>query len=124
MNTSQGLSGENVEKNQCVGSIFGNQFHILLMTNHFQIYQQRFNIGQNILSALSPGMVIVKKRPQPPMQPLHNGSYRWKHQFGIATTFIVPLCEIQQALHLLQLMHMPDSIYWYLCITIDLNAIN
>jgi len=30
-NTSHRLFVENVEKDQCVGSIFGNQFHFLLM---------------------------------------------------------------------------------------------
>ena len=30
-NKSLGLFGENVEKDRCVGSIFGKQFHFLLM---------------------------------------------------------------------------------------------
>jgi hypothetical protein len=30
-NKSLGLFVENVEKDRCVGSIFGNQFHIVLM---------------------------------------------------------------------------------------------
>jgi hypothetical protein len=31
-NKSLGLFVENVEKDRCVGSIFGNQFHFLLMS--------------------------------------------------------------------------------------------
>jgi hypothetical protein len=58
------------------------------------------------------------------MQLLYDGSDHCKHQFGIAISFLIPICEIRQTLHLLLLMAMPDSIYWYMCITIDLNAVH
>lgn len=40
-NKSLGLFVENVEKDRCVGSIFGNQFHFLLM------YYLTFNYLRN-----------------------------------------------------------------------------
>jgi hypothetical protein len=36
-NKSLGLFVENVEKDRCVGSIFGNQFHFLLMQVRVQV---------------------------------------------------------------------------------------
>ena len=47
------------------------------------------------------GMVIVEERHQPPMQPLHDGSYRRKPLFGVGTTYIVTISTIQGAVHLL-----------------------
>jgi hypothetical protein len=73
---------------------------------------------------LTAGMVIVKERHQPPMQPLHNGRYRRKPLFGVGTTYIVPMSAIQGAVHLLPLKPQPDSSWWYLSNTIDLNAFN
>jgi len=70
------------------------------------------------------GMVIVEERHQPPMQPLHDGSYHHKPLFGVRTTYIVPISLIQGAVHLLPLMLQPDSLRWYLSNTIDLNAFN
>ena len=70
------------------------------------------------------GMVIVEERHQPPMQPLHDGSYRRKPLFGVGTTYIVPISAIQGAVHLLPLTPQPDSSRWYLSNTIDLNAFN
>jgi len=70
------------------------------------------------------GMVIVKERHQPPMQPLHDGSYRCKPLFGIGTTYIVPISVIRGTVHLLPLMPQPDSLWWYLSNTIELNAFN
>jgi len=70
------------------------------------------------------GMVIVEERHQPPMQPLHDGSYRCKPRFGIATTYIVPISTIQGAVHHLPLRPQRDSSRWYLSNTIDLNAFN
>jgi len=70
------------------------------------------------------GMVIVEETHRPPMEPLHDGSYRRKPLFGVRTTYIVPLSAIQGAVHLLPLTPQPDSSRWYLSNTIDLNAIN
>jgi len=36
------------------------------------------------------GMVIVNERHQPPMQPLHDGSYSHKPPLSVGTTHIVP----------------------------------
>jgi len=55
------------------------------------------------------GMVIVDERHQPPMQPLHDGSYSREPLFGIRTTYIVPISAIQGAVHLLLLTPLPDS---------------
>jgi len=82
---------------------------------------------QTIATALihqTAGMVIVKGRHQPLMQPLHNGSYSRKPLFGVRTTYIVPISAIQRAVHLLPLMPQPDSSRWYLSNMIDLNASN
>jgi hypothetical protein len=70
------------------------------------------------------GMVIVEKRYQPPMQALHNGSYRRKHLFSVGTTYIVPISAIQGAVQLLLQTPQPDSSRWYLSNTIELNAFN
>ena len=70
------------------------------------------------------GMVIVEERLQPPMRPLHNGSYRCKPLFVIGTTHIVSIQAIQAAVHLLPLTPQPDSSRCYLGDTIDLNAFN
>jgi len=70
------------------------------------------------------GMVIVEEMHQPPMQPLHDGSYRRKPLFGVGTSYIVPISAIQGAVHLLPLTPQPDSSRWYLSNTIDLNAFN
>jgi hypothetical protein len=53
------------------------------------------------------GMVIVAERHQPPMQPLHDGSYRRKPLCSIATTYIVPISAIQAAVHHLLLTPQP-----------------
>jgi hypothetical protein len=37
------------------------------------------------------GMVIFEERDQPPMQPLHDGSYHPKPLFGVGTTYIIPI---------------------------------
>ena len=39
-----GLFVENVEKDRCVGSIFGNQFHFLLMDRHLQAHLELLTI--------------------------------------------------------------------------------
>jgi len=70
------------------------------------------------------GMVIVKERHQPPMQPLHDGSYRHKPLISVGTTHIVPSSAIHGAVHLLPLTLLPDSSRWYLSNTIDMNAFN
>jgi hypothetical protein len=58
------------------------------------------------------------------MQPLHNGSYSCKPLFGVGTAYIIPISVIQGAVHLLWLTLQPDSCWWYLSNTIDLNAFN
>jgi len=71
------------------------------------------------------GMVIVEGRHQPPMEPLHNGSYRREALFGVGTTsYIVPISAMQGPIHLLPLTPPPDSLRWYLSNTIDENAFN
>jgi len=70
------------------------------------------------------GMVIVEERHQPPMQPLHNGSYSCKPLFGVGTTYIVSISAIQGAVHLLPLMPQPANSRWYLSNKIDFNAFN
>jgi hypothetical protein len=70
------------------------------------------------------GMEIVEERYQPRMQPLHDGSYRRKQLFGTRTTYIVPICAIQGAVHLLPQTPQPDSSRWYMSNTIDLNVFN
>jgi len=69
-------------------------------------------------------MVIVEERHQPPMQPLHDGSYCRKPLVGVGTPDIVPISAIEGAVHLLPLTPQPDSSWWYLSNTIDLNAFN
>jgi len=70
------------------------------------------------------GMVIVKEWHQPPMQPLHDGSYRHMPLFAIGTTYIVPKSVIQGAVHLLPLTPQPHRSRWYLSNTIDLKTFN
>jgi len=70
------------------------------------------------------GMVLVEERHQPPMQPSHDGRHRHKPRFGLGTTYIIPLSMIQGAVHLLRLTPQPDSWWWYLSNTIDLNGFN
>jgi len=70
------------------------------------------------------GMVLVKEMHQPPIQPLHDGSYRRKPLFCVETTYIVSICAIQGAVHLVPLTPQPDSSRWYLSNTIDLSAFN
>jgi len=70
------------------------------------------------------GMVILEERHQPPMQPLHDGSYRHKHPFGVGKTYIVPVSTIRGAVHLVPLTPQPDSSRWYSSNTINLNAFN
>jgi len=70
------------------------------------------------------GMVIVVERHQPPMQPMHDGSYCDKPLFGVRTTSIVRISTIQEVVHLLPLRLQPDSSRWYLSNTINLNAFN
>jgi len=70
------------------------------------------------------GMLIVKERNQPPMQPLHDGRYHPQSIFGVGTTSIVPISRIQGAVHLLPLPPQPDSLRCYLSTIIDLNAFN
>jgi len=57
----------------------------------------------------SAGMVIVKEKHQPLMQPLHDGSYCHKLLFGVRTMYIVPLYAIQGAVHLDPQTQQPDS---------------
>jgi len=59
------------------------------------------------------GIMIVKERHQPPMQPLHDGSYHRKPLFGVGTTYIVLICAIQGAVHLPPLTLQLDSLQWY-----------
>jgi len=70
------------------------------------------------------GMVIVKERHQRPMKSLHDGSDHCKPVFGVGTTYIVPLSAIQGAVHFPLLTPQPDSSWWYLSNTIDLDAFN
>jgi len=70
------------------------------------------------------GMVTVEEWQQPLMHSLHDGSYRFKPLFCVGTTYIVPLSVIQGAVHHLPLMLQPDSSWWYLRNTIDLNPFN
>ena len=70
------------------------------------------------------GMVIVEERHQPPIQPLHDRSYGGKSLFGIRTTYIIPICVIQGAVHLLPLMPQPDSLRWYWSNMMDFNVFN
>jgi len=70
------------------------------------------------------GMVIVEERHQPPMQPLHDGSYHRKPHFGVGITDILPIYAIQRAGHHLPRTPQPDSSRWYLSLLIDLNAFN
>jgi len=43
----------------------------------------------------SAGMMIVEERHQPPMQPLHDGSYRCNPFFSIISTYIIPTSMIE-----------------------------
>jgi len=61
---------------------------------------QKFTTGP-IRQAAS--MIIVDERHQPPMQPLHDGSYCRKPLFGVSTTYIFPLIATQGAVNLLLL---------------------
>ena len=70
------------------------------------------------------GKVILEEIHQPPMEPMHNASYHRKPLFRSGTTDIVPICAIQRAVHLLPLTPQPDSMWWYLSNTIDVNALN
>jgi len=70
------------------------------------------------------GMVIAEERHQPPMQPLHDGSYRRMPLFSIGATYIIPIIAIQGAVYLLPLTPQRDSMWWYLSNMIDLNAVN
>jgi hypothetical protein len=70
------------------------------------------------------GMVIVEARHQPPMQPMHDGSYCCKPLVDVGTTYIVLICTIPVVVHLLPLTMQPDSWRWYLSNTIDWNAVN
>jgi len=67
------------------------------------------------------GMVIVEERHQPPMEPLHIGSYCRKPLFCVRTMYIVSISAIEGAIYLLPLMPQPDSSQWYLSDMIDLN---
>jgi len=62
---------------------------------------QAFGTG---LICQTAGMVIVEESYQPPMQPLHNGSYRREPHFGIRTTYIVFISAIEGAVHIRLLM--------------------
>ena len=68
------------------------------------------------------GMVIVGERHQPPVQPLHDGSYPHWPIFSIGTTYIIPISAIQGAVHLVLLMPQWDSMLQYWSNTIDMNA--
>jgi len=70
------------------------------------------------------GVVIVGERQQPPMESLHDGSYNCKPLFAVGTTYTVSVSEIQGAVHLVLLTPQPDSMWWYLSNTIDLNHFN
>jgi len=69
------------------------------------------------------GMSIVEAMHQPPMDPLHNESYRHMPGFCVRTTYIIPISMIEGALHLLPLTPQPDSMWWYLSNTIDFNGV-
>ena len=58
------------------------------------------------------------------MQPWHDGNYHRKPLFGIGTTYIIPISEIEGVVHLVPLTLQPDSSWWYMSNTIDLNAVN
>ena len=70
------------------------------------------------------GMVIVEVRHQPPMQPFHDESYRFKPLFFVGTGYIISVSLIWGAVHLLPLIAQPDSSQWYFTNMIDLNAFN
>jgi hypothetical protein len=55
------------------------------------------------------GMVMVKGRHQPPIQPFHDESYHCIPFFAVRTTFIIRISAIQGAVHLLPLTPQPDS---------------
>ena len=65
-------------------------------------------------------MVIAEGRHQPPMQPLHNGSYRGRPLFGVGTTYIVPLSAIEGGVHRLPLTLHHECSQWYLSNIINL----
>jgi hypothetical protein len=71
-----------------------------------------------------PSIVTVKKRHQPPMQPLHDGSYHCKPHFGIATTNSGSICLIEGAVHRLPVMLQRFNLWWYFSNTIDMNSCN
>jgi len=70
------------------------------------------------------GMVIVKERHEPLMQPLRDGSSRPKPLLGVGTTYIISISVIQGAVNHLPLMLQPDSSWWYFTNTFSLNAFN
>jgi len=70
------------------------------------------------------GVVIVEDRHQPPMQPLSNGTYCHMPPFGVGMKYIVPICAMLGAVHLLHLTPQPDCMWWYLSDMIYLNAFN
>jgi hypothetical protein len=46
------------------------------------------------LTRQTAGMVIAKKRHQPPMQPWHDESYHGKPHFSVGTAYIIPISVI------------------------------
>ena len=70
------------------------------------------------------GLVMAEENHQPPMQPLHHGSYRPNTLIGVQTTHIAPISKMPGAVHLLPLTPQPDSLQWYLSNMIDFNAFN
>jgi hypothetical protein len=67
-------------------------------------------------------MVIVEKRHQPPMLSLRDGSHHHTLLHGIRTTYIVSVSVIKTDNHLLPPTLQPDSSWWYLSNTMDLDG--
>jgi len=82
---------------------------------------QTFATGPKHLNA---GMVIIEQRDQPPMEPMHNGSYHRTPPVGVRMSQIIPISMIEGAVHHHPLTLQPDSMPWYLSNLIDLNALN
>jgi len=76
------------------------------------------------LTRQTAGMVIVQDRHQHAMQPLNDGKYRCKPVFRVRTTYIIPRCATQGAIHHLPLTPLAEISRWYLSNTIDFTVFN
>lgn len=82
---------------------------------------ETFALGSIYQSA---GMVLVDERHQPPMQPLHDGSYHDIHLFAVRIIYFFSVSLIQGAVHLLPLWLQQDSTSLYFRNMIDSNSFN